>query len=67
MRNNLNRFLRSCIGLKFFAAIGFIIILPIIIFYQLILSLFIPCFYNIMILLIEFVIFFCLIFWTLFF
>ena len=30
MRNNFNRFMRSCIGLKLYAAIGFCIILPII-------------------------------------
>lgn len=67
MRNNFNRFMRSCIGLKLYAAIGFCIILPIITFYQLIISLFIPCFYNIMILLVEYLIFIFLLFWTLFF
>ena len=52
MGNNFNRFIRNCIGIKLVAAIAFTIVIPIIILYQLIISLFIPCFYNIMILLI---------------
>ncbi len=67
MKNNFKYFLRNLAGLKLLAAIGFCIILPIIIFYQLIISLFIPTFYNVMILLIQYIIFLCLIFWTLFF
>ena len=67
LKNNFNRFLRNFAGFKLLAAIGFCVILPIIIFYQLIISLFIPTFYNVMILLIQYIIFLCLIFWTLFF
>ena len=66
MGRNITRFLRNCIGIKLYAAIAFTIVIPIIILYQLIISLFIPCFYNIMILLIEYLIFIGLIFFVLF-
>lgn len=66
MGNNFYRFIRNYIGIKLIAVIAFTIVLPIIIVYQLIISLFIPCFYNIMILLIEYLIHIGLIFFVLF-
>ncbi len=66
MLNNFGRFLRGFIGLKLWLAIFCIIILPIITVYQLIISLFIPCFYNILILLIQYIVLICLWFFILF-
>lgn len=66
MRNNLNRFFRNCIGFKFYVAIICVIILPIVTIYQLILTLFIPCFYNVLILLVQYLLLLSLWFWTLF-
>ena len=52
MLNNFGRFIKGFIGLKLWMAILCVIVLPIITIYQLVISLFIPCFYNILILLI---------------
>lgn len=66
MRNNFSRFIRGCIGIKIYTALFAFIILPIITVYQLLVSLFVPCFYNILILLIQYIILLGLLFWTLF-
>lgn len=66
MRNNFFRFIRGCIGIKIYTAILTFIILPIITVYQLIVSLFVPCFYNVLILLVQYFILLSLLFWTLF-
>ena len=66
MRNNFGRFIRGCIGIKIYTALFAFIILPIITIYQLIVSLFVPCFYNILILLIQYLVLFGLLLFTLF-
>ena len=66
MRNNFNRFIRGCVGFKIYTSIFCLIILPIITIYQLIISLFVPCFYNILILLVEYLLLIFLWCWTLF-
>lgn len=66
MRNNFGRFIRGCIGIKIYTALFAFIILPIITVYQLFVSLFVPCFYNILIILIQYLLLWGLLFWTLF-
>lgn len=66
MKNNFGRFIRNCIGFKIYVAIFCLVILPIITFYQLIVSLFVPCFYNILILMVQYLLFIILGFWILF-
>lgn len=66
MKNNFSRFIRNCIGFKIYIAIFVLVILPIITFYQLIISLFIPCFYNVLILVVQYLMFIFLGFWILF-
>ena len=66
MRNNFSRFLAGFIGFKIYIDIFCFIILPIITVYQLIISLFVPCFYNILILLIQYMLLISLWFWILF-
>ena len=66
MRNNFGRFIRGCIGIKIYTALFAFIVLPIITVYQLLVSLFVPCFYNILILLVQYLILLGLVFWTLF-
>lgn len=66
MRNNFNRFIRGCIGFKLYIAFFCLVILPIVTIYQLIISLFIPCFYNILILLVQYILLLVLWFWVLF-
>lgn len=66
MKNNFGRFIRNCIGIKIYIACFCLIILPIITLYQLIISLFIPCFYNILILLVQYLLLITLSFWIFF-
>lgn len=66
MKNNFGHFFRNLIGLKIYIAIFCLIILPIITLYQLIISLFIPCFYNVLILLIQYLLLVTLWFWIFF-
>ena len=66
MKNNFGRFLRNLIGFKIYIAVFTLVILPIITLYQLIISLFVPCFYNVLILLIQYLILVVLAFWILF-
>jgi hypothetical protein len=65
MINNLYRLISCCVGLKLLAVLV-VLILPIIILYQLILTLFIPCFYNVLIVLVQFCILISLLFWCIF-
>lgn len=65
MFNRFTGLLRAYIGLRLLALIG-CIILSIIITYQLIITLFIPCFYNVILALILYLIFLTLLCWTIF-
>ncbi len=66
LRNNFYRFIKGCVGFKIYSAIFCLIILPIITIYQLIVSLFVPCFYNVLILLVQYLLLIGLLVWTLF-
>jgi len=65
MLNNLYKLISCCVGLKLIAAI-MILILPFIILYQIIITLFIPCFYNVLIILVLFCLLISLLFWCIF-
>ena len=66
MRNNFGRFIKSFVGFKIYIVIFCFVILPIITVYQLIISLFVPCFYNILILFVQYMLLVGLWFWILF-
>jgi len=65
MFNNFFNFFRLCVGFKLFIFLC-VFVLTIITFYQLIITLFTPCFGNAFILLIEYVSLVTLSFWLIF-
>ena len=65
MFNKFFNFFRLCAGWKLFFLI-MVIILMIITFYQMLITLFAPCFGNVFILLLEYATLICLGFWLIF-
>ncbi|MEE1371708.1 MAG: hypothetical protein U0K48_06135 [Bacilli bacterium] len=65
MFNNFFNFFRLCAGFKLFLFI-MVSMLMIITFYQLLITLFAPCFGNVFILLLEYIALICLSFWLIF-
>jgi len=65
MLNNIYKLVSCCVGIKLIAII-FALILPIILVYQMILTLFIPCFANVLIILILYCVHISLLFWCIF-
>lgn len=65
MFNRFTYLLRAYVGLRLLSLIC-CVILSIVITYQLIITLFIPCFYNVIIALILYLIFLSLLCWTIF-
>ena len=65
MFNNFYNFFRLCVGWKLFFLL-LTLILMIITFYQMLITLFVPCFGNVFILLLEYIALICLTFWVIF-
>ena len=65
MFNNFFNFFRLCAGFKLFLFL-MVLMLMIITFYQMLITLFAPCFGNVFILLLEYISLICLGFWLIF-
>lgn len=66
MMNNFLNCFRLFIGLKFITFL-LTILISIFLFYQIIITMFLPCFINVFIILIEYLLLICLFFYTVFF
>ena len=65
MFNNFFNWFRLCVGFKLFLLL-IVLMLMVITFYQLLITLFAPCFGNVFILLLEYLGVICLGFWVIF-
>jgi len=66
MLNNFFNCFRLFVGIKLICLLA-VIALAIVIFYQFIIALILPCFINVLVLMIEFSLFICLLFYIIFF